>query len=178
MEESSQRFGRPSLARDITAVKRNMSFRYAYMRLYQAAARGLVERDAQPLMREFADEEREVLARLSIALRQMRQPVPVEQPDDSLARKMSARRGTINRLRFIRQGLVTALDWYFRHAEDQSHHPDVRVLFKELGDAQLQRVRRLDDLVKKLKREKAEPEPPAAEEEEKEEPGEETPIGQ
>ena len=69
--------------------------------------------------------------------------------------------------------------------------PDVRTLFKELGDAQLQRVRRLDDLVKKLKREKDEPEPSKRrasedgqrkndedDEEEREEPGEETPVGQ
>jgi LmbE family N-acetylglucosaminyl deacetylase len=155
-EDNSQRLGRPSLARDITALKRNMTFRFAYMRLYQASARGLVERDAQPLMREFVEEEREILSRLSNALRQLRQPAPVEQPDDSLARKMSARRGTINRLKFIRQGLVTALDWYYRHAEDQGHHPDIRTIFKELGDLQLQRVRRMDDLVKRLKREKDE----------------------
>ncbi len=154
VQEDDQRESRPSLARDITALKRNMTFRFAYMRLYQASSRGLLERDAQSLMLEFVDEERGVLARLSGALRQLRQPAPVELPDDSLARKMSVRRGTINRLKFIRQGLVTALDWYYRHAEDQSHHPDVRTLFKELGDLQLQRVRRMDDLVKRLKREK------------------------
>jgi len=194
-EQESPGGSRPSLARDITALKRNMTFRYAYMRLYQAAARGMVERDAQPLMREFVEEERQVLARLSSALRQLRQPAPIEQPDDSLAHKMGVRRGTINRLKFVRQGLVTALDWYYRHAEDQGHSPEIRALFKELGDLQLQRVRRIDDLVKRLKREKdvtaggprAEPlaaadETPAPQSpdrpEESEEPGETTAIGE
>jgi len=154
MDGNRETTGNEALSRDVQAVLRNLASRLAYLRLYQAASHAAFEREVPPLLREFVEEEREIISLLAGQLRQLSQPVPEEVRDDRLVHQFGARRGTLDRLAFVRQGLAMAAEWYEERAGDEGHSPAVRALFTELGATQRRRMARLDALVRRLHGEK------------------------
>jgi hypothetical protein len=139
-------------SRDVAALKRNITSRLEYLRLYEAVTRGLVERDMLPLIAGFVREENDALERLAGLLRQMGEPVPAAEAGDRLVWQLRARRDTPQRMRFIRQGLVQAAEWYETRAGDETFGPEVRALFGELGALQRARLERLDALFERVTR--------------------------
>jgi len=144
VEEPDTRVMDRTARNDIAAMTSNISSRLAYLRLFQRILRELPERDWEPLLEQFIDEEQEVLSLLAGKLRKLGHAMPVDEPDGRLRSQFWKRRMPLDQVEFLQQGVQKAIEWYGERAGDTEHSPDVREMFGEMKEMQRRRLERLE----------------------------------
>jgi hypothetical protein len=133
--------------RDMALLRRNIASRREYLRLYESAgSQHMVERDAQSMIQECIEAEKEALSRLAVLVRRLGHPMPTEERTDRLIRQLGARHGTLDRLEFLRRGMLAGAEWYEAQLNDVSASEAVRQLFGDLAVELRERAARIEKL--------------------------------
>jgi hypothetical protein len=124
--------------------------RLAYLKEYR---QNIDDSHIRLALAQAIEDTQEAIARVSSRLRQLGQAPgrALEETDEKLLRQSRARRGVVDKLQFVRQGLEFQVAWYETRVEELADAPDTQAIFVALAEQTRVRLASWDDLMTDMK---------------------------
>jgi len=138
----------------IEILTQNLKVQLAHLDILREYAREAESPYFKSALTMAIEDAQEAIARVSSRLRQLGQPVTVQQLDETGEKllRQSRHQGSLeDKLKFIRHGLKHQFDWYNIRLKDLKDDADTQATFVALAEQTRVRLERWETLMKDLK---------------------------
>jgi len=124
--------------------------RLAYLAEY---SQNVSNTEVKQALAQVMEDIQEAVARVASRLRRLGESPGrvLDEPDEKLLRQSRARRGVVDKLKFVRQGLKFQLEWYEARVKEVTADDDTQAILVALAEQTRVRLERWDQLMRDLK---------------------------